>query len=105
MLIKLSLNRDCSEAVICPLNQGNYGFPGPKSDLDLLNNPKCCHLIQKQIDLKSTWNSTESSCITYQNWTSGSCVMHHQILLIMLISISLISQTRYCNRLGTGEVR
>ncbi len=31
------------------LNQGNHGFPGPKSDLDLLNNRKRCRLIAKQI--------------------------------------------------------
>ncbi len=31
------------------LNQGNHGFPGPKSDLDLLNNRKRSRLIAKQI--------------------------------------------------------
>ncbi len=33
------------------LNEGNHGFLGPKSDLDLLNNRKRCRLIAKQINV------------------------------------------------------
>ena len=38
-------------------NQGNYGFHGPKSDLDLLNNPKRCHFIRKQINILNSGKS------------------------------------------------
>ncbi len=59
----LSNKRQCFRL----FNQGNHGFLGPKSDLDLLNNLKRCRLIAKQIHVVMVITASEIGIINQED--------------------------------------